>query len=487
MFTKRFKTRKCCYVYDVNTNQILKIPVLVYKMLGDWDKYQQTEILEKYLVNHTLKAVKHAVKLIRDIQEVEGFLKPKTVKNIGHNITKDVLKNMLQNKLNKLVLNLTDNCNLNCNYCMRSSILCPPSSDMPLEIAFEAINYLYEHGKESKGPVEISFYGGEPLLNFEVLKKTVEYAESKFGKSGINFILASNGVILEQGEIDYLFTHDFLINISLDGPKHIHDKHRITLTGKGSYDSVIDNLKKLSKRYGKKSKEKLGILITLTPPYNIDEIVSFLNGEQWIAKHFKLRINEVFQHDHFKQKFGNNDATERRRNIYSKLYLKYKNSIINKNFELPTVCNELFESSFAKIYNRTLYTYPHKIYPLNGCCIPGLCNLFVGCNGELKTCEKTRGASDIGSLTDGIDTEAVWNLMEDYSKKSISSCKNCWAIGLCSICFVKSYLEGKFSSEHKKTACKAERAQLLRTLKEFCSITEKTPDAFTHLETNNDA
>jgi uncharacterized protein len=72
--------------------------------------------------------------------------------------------------------------------------------------------------------------------------------------------------------------------------------------------------------------------------------------------------------------------------------------------------------------------------------------------------------------------------MEDYSKKSINSCKNCWAIGLCSICFIKSHHEGKFLLSKKQTYCESMRKNLLNFLKKFCSITEKNPDAFTHLK-----
>jgi len=294
-------------------------------------------------------------------------------------------------------------------------------------------------------------------------------------------LLTSNGIILDQQKIEYLFAHDIEINLSLDGPKHFHDKHRITVIGEGSYDRLIANMKKLCQYYGEKSKEKLGILITLTPPYEVNEIDSFLNKEQWIAEHFKVMVNYVRQNDHFKHKFGADDVIEKRRNSHPKLYLKYKNSLINKSPKLP-LCDALFADPFARIYNRILYKYPHKIYNLNGCCIPGQTRLFVGCNGELKMCEKIENTPDIGSLKTGIDTEAVWKIMEDYSKKSINSCKNCWAIGLCSICFIKSHHEGKFLLSKKQTYCESMRKNLLNFLKKFCSITEKNPDAFTHLK-----
>ena len=480
MFIKRFKTRSCYYVYDVNINQILKIPVLVYKILGDWDKYQKSEILKKYFSSYSLKEIKNAIELICDIQEKENFFNPKTVESIGHDITRDSFENMLLNKLSDMVLKLTDNCNLNCNYCIRSSSLQPPSSNMSLETALEAINYLYEHSRKNEDPIRIYFYGGEALLNFEVLKKTVEYAKSKFDKDNINFLLTSNGIILDQKKIDYLFMHGFEVSVSFDGPKHFHDKHRITVAGEGSYDRVLANMKNLCRCYGEKSKEKLNILITLTPPYDVDAIESFLNKEQWIAEHFKVTANYVLQHDHFTQKFGVDAIAEKRKNSHPKLYLKYKNSVIkNKNAELP-LCDSLFAGSFSKIYNRVLYTYPHKAYPLNGCCISG--RLFVCCDGELKMCEKGYGIPNIGSLETGIDTDVVWNMMENYAKKSIRFCKNCWAIGLCSICFAKSHHKGEFSSTYKKEYCKSERANLLSSLRKFCSITEKNPDAFNHLK-----
>jgi uncharacterized protein len=142
--------------------------------------------------------------------------------------------------LRELTLVITNSCNMACKYCYLSESL-QENCHMDIETAIIAVDYLFLHSTDK---IYISYFGGEPLLNYDVLKACTEYASNKASSEcrTVDFELVTNGTIVSDDIIDFLTEHGFKVGISLDGPKEIHNSNRVFASGKGTYDTVYSNL-----------------------------------------------------------------------------------------------------------------------------------------------------------------------------------------------------------------------------------------------------
>jgi len=151
--------------------------------------------------------------------------------------------------LTNFTFEVTQKCNLRCKYCIYGGFYPNQRSHSNKEINFEtarnAIDYIFDLVKKNyRQEIIIGFYGGEPLLNFKTVKKIVKYATEIFTNRAVRFTMTTNGTLLSNEIINYIIRNNFRILVSLDGPKKIHDSKRIFKNGKGSYEIIINNLKK---------------------------------------------------------------------------------------------------------------------------------------------------------------------------------------------------------------------------------------------------
>ena len=150
-----------------------------------------------------------------------------------------------------MCLNIAHDCNLRCKYCFASTgDFGGGRKLMPLETAKAAIDFLVEQSKGRRN-LEVDFFGGEPLMNFDVVKQTVEYArsiEKKFDKN-FRFTMTTNGILLDDEKIDFINREMYNLVLSIDGRPEVNDRMRPTANGKGSYDIIMPNFRRaLEKR-----------------------------------------------------------------------------------------------------------------------------------------------------------------------------------------------------------------------------------------------
>ena len=140
----------------------------------------------------------------------------------------------------KITLSLTHSCNLACDYCYAGHSM---NRHMPFETARRAIDFAMERTR-SGDKIEIGFFGGEPLLRFEMIKKVVRYIRQQTAQSPRQIVLSitTNGTILSEEILDFLEREGIDLCISIDGPKRLHDRHRVYRNGRGSFDDVFANL-----------------------------------------------------------------------------------------------------------------------------------------------------------------------------------------------------------------------------------------------------
>lgn len=153
-----------------------------------------------------------------------------------------------------LCLHIAHDCNLRCKYCFAGEgNYNGEKSIMSVEVAKKAIDFVIANSGSRKN-IEIDFFGGEPLLNMETVKETVNYAREKEKTCNKNFrfTITTNGMLLKDEIIEYL--NDTMDNIvlSLDGRREVNDKMRIRRDGTGSYDTILPNFKRLVSKRGDK-------------------------------------------------------------------------------------------------------------------------------------------------------------------------------------------------------------------------------------------
>ena len=200
-----------------------------------WEKYQGTdgvtpdEISECYDQIARLKA---AGKLFTEdsFAPMAGELKAKT---------SGVIK--------ALCLHIAHTCNLNCSYCFASQgKYHGDRALMPFEVGKRALDFLVEHSG-SRHNLEVDFFGGEPLMNFDVVKRLVAYARSIEKEKGkhFRFTLTTNGVLIDDDVIDFVNREMSNVVLSLDGRKEVHDRYRVDYAGNGSWEKIVPKFQKL--------------------------------------------------------------------------------------------------------------------------------------------------------------------------------------------------------------------------------------------------
>ena len=158
------------------------------------------------------------------------------------------------NEVKALCLHICHDCNLRCRYCFADEGAYHNVREMmSLETAKAAIDFLI---RESGGRkvLEVDFFGGEPLMNLGVIKETVAYAKAEAAKRGKRFLFTTttNGLLLNDDAIAFLNAEMENVVLSLDGRKEVHDAVRKTVSGRGSFDAVIEKIKKFVKIRGDK-------------------------------------------------------------------------------------------------------------------------------------------------------------------------------------------------------------------------------------------
>ncbi len=248
----RYKLNGYNIVLDVFSGSVHVVDDLAYDVIGLYEDKSADEIiplmLEKYSGDSEIDEAE-----IRDcIADIEEL------KNEGKLFTSDDYADLAfdfkaRNTVVKaLCLHVAHTCNLNCEYCFASQgKYHGDRALMSFEVAKQAIDFLIENSG-SRRNLEVDFFGGEPLMNFEVVKEITAYCRSIEKEKGKNFrfTLTTNGVLLDDEVIDFANKECHNVVLSLDGRKEVHDRLRKTVNGVGSYDVIVPKFKHFVERRG---------------------------------------------------------------------------------------------------------------------------------------------------------------------------------------------------------------------------------------------
>ena len=165
------------------------------------------------------------------------------------------LKQRTSGVVKALCLHVAHSCNLNCSYCFASQgKYHGDRALMSFEVGKQALDFLMDHSG-SRHNLEVDFFGGEPLMNFQVVKDLVAYARSVEKERGkrFRFTLTTNGMLIDDDVIDFANRECSNVVLSLDGRKEIHDRFRVDYAGQGSWDRIVPKFQKLVAARGGKN------------------------------------------------------------------------------------------------------------------------------------------------------------------------------------------------------------------------------------------
>lgn len=459
-----FNTPGGFYVFDVNTNAILKIRESVYDRLnGNKAKMNIDENNE-------------AEEIIGKMKD-RGFLSEKRLKVIAHPVD-DVLEFYLDNRINMLTLQITQQCNLRCEYCVYSggyNNRGHTNKKMSFDIAKKSIDFFISHSRNTE-KINISFYGGEPLLEFEFIKKCIEYTNQKSEGKEVIFGMTTNGTLLNEEIVEFLQMHDISLTISLDGPKHIHNKNRrFAGNNEGSFEKVIENLELLRSKYPEYFK-KVGFSIVLDPENGFSCINEFFTSFDAIKDNVKL--TSVIADNYSKKNINvtENYNVEREYEVF-KLFLS-KLKVIDFKYITDIIQQEYIHlKRYFHELRKTVKELPDKNHH-SGPCVPGVQRLFVSVDGDFFPCERVSESSEtmrIGNIESGFEVEKCRKLL-NIGELTKEKCKNCWAFRFCTLCAASADTLKELSGAKKGSACEGVRLYTESCLKDYCTLKEYGAD-----------
>lgn len=481
-FVKKFASKNSLYIYDVNSNEIIRAGNRVYDLIDEIVDRDTNTIFEKYKDRYSVEEIRGTTAEIENARRQHHlFSTHHPVISSGYRSAEDVRK-ALDHNLSQVLLEVTTRCNLRCKYCEFSRR--DGDDDMPVDIAFRAIEYFLEKSKIDKGkiPPAISVYGGEPLLRFDLIKEILAFAKKKGMFDKLHFSLTTNGTLLTDEIIKFFADNNVSILLSLDGPKRITDRFRVFPDGRGVFDSILLNLKKIKRNYPTYFKEKISINAVISPPYPFDQVISFFSSRKVFEPiRDKISVNLVDEHD--MNVFKNSDHKERRDKLdveLRKMLKRYKRRLIRGNYSQLTLEKSFFLEDFYTISRRKIVPLKSQ-YPPMGACLPGQRRLFVSTKGKFYMCEKVGSNYEIGDVERGLDFDKIFGFIKAYDE-FFKECGNCWALRLCKKCFNDIRKEDGLDEGRRNAFCEFMLHKIEADLITFCEILEENPDAFSVLE-----
>lgn len=223
-------------VIDVNSGAIHIVDEMVYDIIEQLNQGKTTvEISNNLSSQYSEQDLNDAYEEINQLKQDNQLFSNNPYQGIV-----DSFKDR-ETVVKAMCLHIAHDCNLACRYCFASEgEYHGERSMMSLEVGQKAVDFLLENSGNRKN-LEIDFFGGEPLMNFDVVKGIVEYAKSKekVNNKNFRFTITTNGVLLDDEIISYINENMYNVVLSIDGRKSVHDSMRPTPNGKGSYDLIL--------------------------------------------------------------------------------------------------------------------------------------------------------------------------------------------------------------------------------------------------------
>src|SRR5215217_3307245 len=370
--------------------------------------------------------------------------------------------------LTTMVLNVTNQCNLSCTYCYEygeDKIVDTANGRKPKfmteETARDSVDFMLKESGSNQ-VAHLTFFGGETLLNFPVLKKTIGYAKERAAELGkaVDFSLTTNATLLKPEVIEFLVEHQVGVTISIDGPKEMQDKFRVFQNGTGSYDIVAPRIKQLLKQHRSRP---IGARVTLTAEtLDIPRIFRHLTEEIGFHEVGFAPVTTSPSRAHAISETG-----------YARMLDGFR--VLSDEFLEAAVASRHHAFSNVKETLQEIHKGMSKAYP----CGAGLGLMGVATDGDVALCHRFAGsdAHKLGSVFDGVDHTRQDDFLQKHHIANKTDCATCWARPLCAGgCYHEAHTRYGSTVEPNLHYCNWIRAWTNTCLEIYGTLAERRPE-----------
>ena len=435
-----FSTPFHAYVYSFRHKEYLPLhPILkrIYTVMEEKKNIEEDEELRCYPKEQIL----HYLQKYKFLKENE-FIGEKVKTEFGE-ITETMVRREVEN-LTVLTFEVTERCNLHCRYCAFGDLYYGyderKGENLDFPKAKQILDFLF--GIWEKKPhlsvartLTVGFYGGEPLMNMDLIKQIVSYID-EHKPEGMKFAynMTTNAMLLRVYQ-DFLVEHKFHLLVSLDGTK-ADDCHRVTVNGKSSFVQVFEQIKNLQFCYPEYFKKYVSFNSVIHSESNIERIVDFFRAEfDKQTSLSELNNSSIAQEGKYaemrKSVFQSIALSPRRKEIDQQLMYNAPD-ISTVTYFLHHLSNEVFRDYRSMFYGKRNF----KLLP-TGTCIPFNRKMYVTVHGKILVCERIDHDFAVGHVTDeGVELNFahVAENHRKYCSKLLSQCKQCYMQESCSQC-----------------------------------------------------
>ncbi|MBQ8742117.1 MAG: thioether cross-link-forming SCIFF peptide maturase [Clostridia bacterium] len=260
-------------VLDTFSGSIHVVDDIAYDIITSYETKEKEEIISEILAKYPDRADATREEILECLDQIEGLksagklFAPDTFEPMA-----DTLKKKTSGVIKALCLHVAHTCNLNCEYCFASQgKYHGERAIMSLEVGKRALDFLIENSGPRRN-LEVDFFGGEPLMNFDMIKELVKYAREREKECSKNFrfTLTTNGLLIDDDVIDFANREMSNVVLSLDGRREIHDRYRIDYAGNGSWERIVPKFQKLVEARGNKNYYMRGTFTHANPDFLSD-------------------------------------------------------------------------------------------------------------------------------------------------------------------------------------------------------------------------
>ena len=404
-------------VLDTYSGSVHVVDDIAYDIIGMYEQKTTDEIVasirEKYpdCAEATEEEIRQVCADVETLKQQGQLFTPDTYASKA-----TALKEKSAGVVKALCLHVAHTCNLNCSYCFASQgKYHGDRALMSFEVGKQALDFLVAHSG-TRHNLEVDFFGGEPLMNFDVVKQLVAYARSieKEKNKNFRFTLTTNGVLIDDDVIDFANKEMSNVVLSLDGRKEIHDRFRVDYAGNGSWEKIVPKFQRLVNARGKKGYYMRGTFTHANPDF-LEDIRTMLD-----LGFTELSIEPVVT--------APNDPsalTEEDRRIVMEQYEKLAELMLKRDAEGKP------------------FTFYHYMIDLKGG--PCIYKRISGCGsgteymavtpwGDLYPCHQFVGDEKfrLGDIWHGVSNTAIQNEFASCNVYAREECRDCWARLYCS-------------------------------------------------------
>ena len=398
------------FVVDGNSGSIHVVDDVGFDIIRDKQELPCVDDVVKSLCNQYKK-----VDILEAFREIELLVEEGALFTPESKLKATAALKPEHSGIKALCLHVSHDCNLRCEYCFASKGDYQTGRKlMPEDVALKATDYLVEHSGH-RHTIEIDFFGGEPLLNFETVKAVVAYGRELERHTGkrFYFTITTNATLLNDARVDFINEHMDNVVISIDGRKEIHDAVRHDAHGRGNYDDIIPLAQKL---------------------------VAGRNGKSYFVRGTFTTKNKDFSHDVFHL------ADLGFKEISVEPVVGSGDAMFIKESDIPEILSE-YERLALLYLERLRNGKPFRFYHFNldlydGPCLfkritscgAGFEYLAVSPDGIIYPCHQFVGQDEfaLGNVFDGIENTELVGKFENNNILAKKACSQCWAKLFCS-------------------------------------------------------